>query len=85
MSNTYIAKWSDGTITILNSSNEIELFSELDEEGDPLSAEVYVLPKRFIITTDLFHGSIKFYETFKDNKLKRFKFSKNIFEKVYKI
>jgi len=83
MSNTYIAKWPDKSITVLNAENEIDLFWWLDHEDNPLSAEVYILPKKFVLTTKVYNNEIEFFEIFKDMKLKRFNFSEDIIEKVY--
>jgi len=36
----YIAKWPNGTVTILSAKNKRDLFFKLDEEGDPSEAEI---------------------------------------------
>jgi hypothetical protein len=36
----YIAKWPNGTVTILSAKNKKDLFFKLDEEGDPSAAEI---------------------------------------------
>jgi hypothetical protein len=36
----YIAKWPNGTFTILSASSKKDLFFKLDEEGDPSEAEI---------------------------------------------
>lgn len=40
MNQLYIAKWPNGTITILSASNKKDLFFKLDSEGDPSCAEI---------------------------------------------
>lgn len=40
----YIAKWPNGTISIVKASSKTDLFWKLDREGDPGSAEVFILP-----------------------------------------
>lgn len=39
--NTYIAKWPDGSASILNAIDKTHLFTKLDEEGDPCCCELY--------------------------------------------
>lgn len=36
----YIAKWPNGTATILTASSKKDLYSKLDEEGDPACADI---------------------------------------------
>lgn len=36
----YIAKWPNGTATILTASSKKDLYFKLDEEGDPEEADV---------------------------------------------
>ena len=61
---TYLAKWPDGTISILQAKNMIDLFWDLDMEGNPLTAKIYKLPKRFQLTTTIKDGEIEIDEIF---------------------
>ena len=80
---TYLASWPNGTITVLTASSELELYDTLDEEGDPDQAEVFILPTKFAVTTDVKDGKIIVDETQSLKDLKPFIFSHNIFEQVY--
>jgi hypothetical protein len=55
----YIAKWPNGTISILNASSKKDLFFKLDEEGDPNEAEITCLN---------FEDSIHIITEFKKNE-----------------
>jgi hypothetical protein len=61
---TYLAKWPDGTISILQANTMIDLFWDLDMEANPLSAKLYELPKRFQLTTTIKDGEIEIDEIF---------------------
>ena len=47
----YLAKWPNGTISVATASDMPDLFQILDEEGNPFSAEVHLLPTHFHVTT----------------------------------
>ncbi len=49
--NNYLAKWPNGTITILSANSISDLYYHLDEEGDPDAADVYKLPRKFHLIT----------------------------------
>jgi hypothetical protein len=53
MRKTYLAKWENGTISILTASNNLELFDKLDVEGDPNGLLIYRLPEDFHLGTDI--------------------------------
>jgi hypothetical protein len=38
---TYIAKWPDGSVSILNAIDKDHLYIKLDAEGDPYCCELY--------------------------------------------
>jgi hypothetical protein len=59
---TYIAKWPNGTISILQAKNMMELFWELDNEGDPTMTQVFKVNKPFHITTNIINNEIHFEE-----------------------
>lgn len=40
---TIVAKWPDETFSVLRVPADADVFEELDQEGDPYEAEVYVL------------------------------------------
>jgi hypothetical protein len=65
---TYIAKWPNGTVSILTASDIDDLFWMLDEEGDPSAAEIFQLKQRFHLTTDVVKGKIEFYESYKEDE-----------------
>lgn len=56
--NTYLAKWPNGTISILTANNTLDAFWKLDVEGDPTDErlKVYRLPKNFYLTTEILKG-----------------------------
>jgi len=70
---TYLAKWPDGTISVLQAKNMIDLFWDLDMEANPLSAKLYELPKRFQLTTSIKDGEIETDEIFVRTKYKDLK------------
>jgi hypothetical protein len=70
---TYLAKWPDGTISILQANTMIDLFWNLDMEANPLSAKLYELPKRFQLTTIIKDGEIETDEIFVRTKYKDLK------------
>jgi hypothetical protein len=38
---TYIAKWPNGSVSILNAIDKIHLFDKLDREGNPFCCELF--------------------------------------------
>lgn len=80
---TYLVYWPNKTITVASAEDEIDLFNVLDEEGAPESAEIFILPTRFAVTThfDIEEGIVA-EETQSNKDLKRFKFSDNILGKT---
>jgi hypothetical protein len=42
--NIYIAKWPDGTISILSANNKDDLILRLDSEASPSYAKLYKVP-----------------------------------------
>jgi len=54
----YLCKWPNGTISILTANSKRELYLLLDYEGDPEQANVYKLPARFHITTEIINRKI---------------------------
>lgn len=77
----YLVKWADGTISILFSSNEMNLFWNIDEEANPMSdgCKIYFLPKYFHIKTFI-NDKNKIYAWMDCHKLKRFMWTKGIEE-----
>lgn len=73
----YLAKWPDGTVTILTAKNVIHLFDLLDLETDPFAAEVYQLPRSYQIRTSIEEGKMTFdvYDGEDAAKIKRIKFT----------
>ena len=61
---TYIAKWPNGTISIVQAKNMTELFWELDNEGDPTMTQVFQVNKPFHITTKIINKEINFGEIY---------------------
>ena len=55
---TYLAKWPNGTISIVSARLHNDLYLQLDKEADPEKADVYEVPKPFHITTDVKNGKI---------------------------
>jgi len=58
---TYLAKWPDGTISVLQAKNMIDLFWNLDAESNPEEAQLFELPKRFHLATCLIKNKIEVY------------------------
>ena len=56
---TYLAKWPDGTISVLQAKTLVDLFWDLDAEADPAEAKVFELPKRFHIATCIVNNEIQ--------------------------
>jgi len=77
----FLVKWGNGTISVLYAGDEVDLFIGLDSEGDPSCARIYILPEYFHITTDVKSGKILAYD--QEANLKRFRFSNDIFSRVY--
>lgn len=78
---TYLVYWPNKTITVASAEDEIDLFNVLDEEGAPESAEIFILPTRFAVTTHFDIGIVA-EETQSNKDLKRFKFSDDILGKT---
>ena len=84
---TYIAKWPDGSVSILNAIDKTHLYIKLDAEGDPYCCELYEIKSE----SEDFHFSleiVKQVETFidiepieTDATLKKIKLPKDSFEK----
>jgi hypothetical protein len=45
MTQLYLAKWPDGSISLVEAANELELFRELDTQCDPYSASICKINK----------------------------------------
>jgi hypothetical protein len=56
---TYLAKWPNGTISILQAKTLVDLFWDLDAEADPAEAKVFELPKRFHLATCIVNNEIQ--------------------------
>ena len=84
--NTYLVKWPDGSASLVQANEEVELFIKLDTEGDPNCATIYKVAgsgnfhftfniakqnKEQFIDVDLGGESSKI-------KLQKFKFRKDI-------
>ena len=79
----YLAEWPNGTISVLTADNEVDLFDKLDSEGDPDVAKIYLMPTQFHIATDVKNGDIEANELSGKGEPKEFRFSDDIFERVY--
>lgn len=44
---TFLAKWPDGSVTVLTASTSVDLYEALDAEGEPEYAEIFLLPRNF--------------------------------------
>jgi len=55
---TYLAKWPDGTISVLQAKTLVDLFWDLDAEADPAEAQLFELPKRFHLATCIVNNEI---------------------------
>ena len=82
---TYIAKWPNGTISILTAENQVDLFWQLDSEGNPSCAEIFQVTKNeyedFHIATNLEKKKNKYVISFysnQDNDFKKTKWKKDI-------
>ena len=80
--NIFIAKWPNGTVSIVSADTNRHLYDILDSEGNPEEATIYELEPdddgHFHLTTDIVKNKIKvntYFET--DGKLK---LRKNIFK-----
>lgn len=78
---TYLARWPDGTISILMADTLVELYDRLDEEGQPEFAKVFYCPRGFHISASAKMDGI-FVDAWK-GKLKRIRWPEDIFEQVY--
>ena len=85
---TYIAKWPDGSVSILNAIDKDHLYIKLDAEGDPYCCELYEIKSE----SEDFHFSFEIAkqgeEVFidvepieTDATLKKVKLPKDSFEK----
>jgi hypothetical protein len=85
---TYIAKWQNGSVSVLTAEDKVELFDKLDTEGDPFSCELLEVGSK----TGQFHLSFEIAnqggETFigidepeVGSGLKKIKLPKDVFEK----
>ena len=89
MRRTYLAKWENGTISILTASNNLELFDKLDVEGDPNGLLIYRLPEDFHLGTDIEKKDEKTFiscdQQFEhdETKMKRHKFPENMTARYY--
>ena len=89
MRKTYLAKWENGTISILTASNNLELFDKLDVEGDPNGLLIYRLPEDFHLGTDIIKKDEKTFiscdQQFEhdETKMKRHKFPENMTARYY--
>ena len=54
----YLCKWPNGTISVLTANSKRELYLLLDGEGDPEQANIYKLPSRFYIATEVIKRKI---------------------------
>jgi hypothetical protein len=61
---TYLAKWPDGTISVLQAKTLVDLFWDLDAESNPLEAKVFELPKRFHLATCIVNNEIQVDEMY---------------------
>lgn len=43
---TYIAKWPNGSVSVLKAVDKTHLFSRLDEEGDPFCCELFEIKSK---------------------------------------
>lgn len=86
---TYLVKWPDGSVSIVQADDETQLYMSLDIEGDPSCATI-----QKIVGCGNFHLSFNIAEQNKerfidvdlvdeceDVQLKKFKFRKDIFIK----
>ena len=89
MRKTYLAKWQNGTISILTARNNLELFDKLDVEGDPNGVLIYRLPEDFHLGTDIQKKNEKTFiscdQQFEhdETKMKRHKFPENMTARFY--
>ena len=89
MRKTYLAKWENGTISILTASNNLELFDKLDVEGDPNGLLIYRLPEDFHLGTDIEKKDEKTFiscdQQFEhdETKMKRHKFPEDMTARYY--
>ena len=89
--NTYIVRWPDNSISILNAECDLQLFEMLDCEGDPSSAEIHKINTDafFYITLTSSKPEEKIhFDTCEDmygNSIKKHKFPKNIALEWYRL
>ena len=83
---TYLAKWPNGTISILQAKSMIDLFWDLDCEGDPTKAQLFELKKRFHIATCIIDNEIHVDEIYREDVcgLKEVFFEDSIIDDAYK-
>jgi len=84
---TYLAKWPNGTISILQATNMIDLFWDLDAEANPLEAKIFELPKRFHLATCIVNNEIQVDEMYCEDEynLKEVFFKPNIISAAYAV
>ena len=82
---TYLAKWPDGTISILQAKTLVDLFWDLDAESNPLEAQLFELPKRFHIATCIVNNEIQVDEMYCEDErnLKEVLFPDTIIKDAY--
>jgi len=79
--NIFVAKWPNGTISIVSADTNRHLYDILDTEGNPEEASIYELEPdndgHFHLTTDIVKNKIKVGIDFESNC--KLKLRKNIF------
>ena len=50
---TYLAKWPNGTVSILTADNDYDCFDKLDVEPFDAKVKIYSLPEVFHLTTNI--------------------------------
>ena len=79
--NIFIAKWPNGTVSIVSADTNRHLYDILDTEGNPEEATIYELKPdndgHFHLTTDIVKNKIKVGIDFESNC--KLKLRKNIF------
>jgi hypothetical protein len=84
---TYLAKWPNGTISVLQANSMIDLFWNLDAESNPLEAKLFELPKRFHLATCIVKNKIEVDEIHYEDRynLKEVSFKDNILRAAYAV
>ena len=82
--NIFIAKWPNGTVSIVSADTNRHLYDILDSEGNPEEATIYELEPdddgHFHLTTDVVKNKIKVGIDFESNC--KLKLRKNIFSGI---